>query len=91
LAQWLTTFGRVPLFFYVTHIYLIHGLALGFALVTHPHLSRSGFVSPDETAIALGLPGVYVVWLCVLILLYPLCRWFAEIKRARTAPWWSYL
>ena len=91
LAQWLTTFGRVPLFFYVTHIYLIHGLAIGFALVTYPQFSRSGFVSPDETAIALGLPGVYVVWLCVLILLYPLCRWFAEIKRARTARWWSYL
>jgi uncharacterized membrane protein len=91
LAQWLTTFGRVPLFFYVTHIYLIHGLALGFALVTHPYLSRSGFVSPDETAIALGLPGVYVVWLCVLILLYPLCRWFAQLKQSRTEPWWSYL
>ena len=91
LAQWLTTFGRVPLFFYVTHIYLIHGLALGFALVAHPHLSRSGFVSPDETAIALGLPGVYVVWLCVLILLYPLCRWFAQLKQSRTEPWWSYL
>ena len=91
LAQWLTTFGRVPLFFYVTHIYLIHGLAFGFALVTHPHLSPSGFVSPDETAIALGLPGAYVVWLCVLILLYPLCRWFAQLKQSRTEPWWSYL
>jgi hypothetical protein len=77
--------------FYVTHIYLIHGLAIVFALVTYPHLARSGFGSPDETAIALGLPGVYVVWLFVLILLYPLCRWFAELKQSHTARWWSYL
>jgi hypothetical protein len=37
------------------------------------------------------LPGVYVVWLFVLILLYPLCRWFAELKQSQTARWWSYL
>jgi hypothetical protein len=90
-AQWLTTFGRVPLFFYVTHIYLIHGLALAFALVTYPHLAPPGFVSPDEAGVALGLPGVYVIWLFVLILLYPLCRWFAELKQSHTAHWWSYL
>jgi uncharacterized membrane protein len=90
-AQWLTTFGRVPLFFYVTHIYLIHGLAIVFALVMYPHLAPSVFVSPNETAVALGLPGVYVVWLFVLILLYPLCRWFAELKQSQTARWWSYL
>jgi uncharacterized membrane protein len=90
-AQWLTTFGRVPLFFYVTHIYLIHGLALAFALVTYPHLAPSGFVSPDETGVALGLPSVYVIWLFVLILLYPLCRWFAQLKQSHAERWWSYL
>jgi uncharacterized membrane protein len=88
-AQWLTTFGRVPLFFYVIHIYLIHGLAIVFALVAYPHLARSSFVSAGE-GVAPGLPG-YVVWLFVLILLYPLCRWFAELKQAHTARWWSYL
>jgi len=90
-AQWLTTFGRVPLFFYVTHIYLIHGLAIVFVLVTYPYLARSGFVSPDETAVALGLPGVYLAWLFVLILLYPPCRWFAELKQSHSARWWSFL
>ena len=88
-VQWLTTFGRVPFFFYVTHIYLIHGLAIVFALVvTYPH---SGFVSRDETAVALGLPGVYVIWLFVLIFLYPACRWFAELKQSHAERWWSYL
>jgi hypothetical protein len=91
LAQWLLTFGRVPLIFYITHIYLIHGLALAFAPVTYPYLVPSVLVSPNETAVDLGLPGVYVVWLFALILLYPLCRWFARLKQSRTEPWWSYL
>ena len=91
LAQWLTTFGRIPLFFYVTHIYLLHGLAIVFVLVMYPYRAQSGFVLPDESDAALCLPGVYVVWLFVLILLYPLCRWFAEVKQSHTAHWWSYL
>jgi uncharacterized membrane protein len=68
-----------------------NGLAIVFVLVMYPHPARSGFVSLDETDAALSLPGVYVVWLFVLILLYPLCRWFAEVKQSHTAHWWSYL
>jgi hypothetical protein len=39
----------------------------------------------------LGLAGIYTVWLAVVILLYPLCYWFAAIKRRRIEWWWSYL
>jgi len=39
----------------------------------------------------LGLVGIYTVWLAVVILLYPLCSWFAAIKRRRIEWWWSYL
>jgi hypothetical protein len=40
-----------------------------------------------------GLPlaGIYAVWLTGVVVLYPLCRWFAGIKRRRTEWWWSYL
>ena len=38
-----------------------------------------------------GLAGVYAVWLFVVVTLYPLCRWFAGVKRRRTEWWWSYL
>ena len=41
--------------------------------------------------IGLSLPGVYVVWLLVLVLLYPICRWFAELKERGSGWWWSYL
>jgi uncharacterized membrane protein len=89
LARWLTTYGRVPFFFYVTfyvtHLYHIHGLAVAFALAMYSSLSA------ETPAVALSLAGVYLVWLFVLILLYPLCRWFAALKQRRTEWWWSYL
>ena len=85
LAQWLTIYGRVPFFFYVTHLYLIHGLAVAFALAMYSSLSA------ETPAVASGLAGVYLVWLFVLILLYPLCRWFAVLKQNRTEWWLSYL
>ena len=89
LARWLTTYGRVPFFFYVTHLYLIHGLAVAFVLAMYSSLS--GSLSAETRAVALSLAGVYLVWLFVLILLYPLCHWFAALKQRRTELWWSYL
>jgi heme exporter protein D len=38
----------------------------------------------------MGLAGIYAVWLAVVVSLYPLCRWFAGIKRRRTEWWWRY-
>lgn len=83
-AQALTVFGQVPFFFYVVHIYLIHALAAatGFAM-TGTFMSTPG--------LGFGLPGIYLVWLLVLAMLYPLCRQFGELKRRRTEWWWSYL
>ena len=39
----------------------------------------------------LALPGIYVVWLVVLVALYPLCRWFGALKQRRNDWWLSYL
>jgi uncharacterized membrane protein len=84
VAQVFAIFGQVPFFFYVVHIYLIHALAIvtGFALTgVFAITPRLGF----------SLPEVYLVWLLVLALLYPICRWFAGRKARGTAWWWSYL
>ncbi len=32
---------------------------------------------------AIGLPWVYLIWAGVVIALYPVCRWFAALKRRR--------
>ncbi len=75
-ADLLATFGQVPFFYYVVHIYLIHALAVavGFAM--------TGALASNP-AIGLGLLEIYVIWLLVLVLLYPVCRWFAGLKIAR--------
>jgi uncharacterized membrane protein len=83
-AQVFAMFGQVPFFFYVVHIYLIHALAVvtGFALTgVFAITPRLGF----------SLPEIYLVWLLVLAMLYPICRWFAGRKARGTAWWWSYL
>lgn len=80
----LSVFGRVPFFFYVVHLYLIHGLAV----VTG--LAMTGVLS-SYPAIGLSLPGVYFVWLIALALLYPVSRWFAALKASGRGWWWSYL
>ena len=92
LSDWITTFGRVPLFYYVVHIYLIHLLAVACAWAL---LGDAAWLfdaaSEKPSGYGLGLPGVYAVWLLVLVALYPLCRWFAALKQRRREWWWSYL
>ncbi len=83
-AQVLSVFGRVPFFFYVAHIYLIHALAV----VTAFAMTGAFATRPQ---IGFDLPAVYLVWLLVLLLLYPLCRWFAGLKQRHGEWWWSYL
>jgi uncharacterized membrane protein len=73
LASVLATFGRVPFFYYVVHIYLVHALAVATAFAM-----TGVFTTTPE--INFSLASVYLVWLVVLGLLYPICRWFAELK-----------
>jgi uncharacterized membrane protein len=73
----LVTLGRVPFFFFIVHLYLIHGLSL-----------LAGIAPPGRT---LGLPGVYAVWAVMLAILYIPCRWFAGVKARHPSGWLSYL
>jgi uncharacterized membrane protein len=93
LADWITTFGRVPFFYYIAHLFLIHALAVGFAWATIGDIAWLFGSFPDSkpAGYGLGLPGVYAVWLAVIVALYPLCRWLAAIKRRRREWFWTYL
>ena len=84
LASFLATFGRVPFFYYVVHIYLIHALAVATAFALTGVLTTTPEVN-------FNLAGVYIVWLMVLVLLYPICRWFSELKESSSGWWWAYL
>jgi uncharacterized membrane protein len=97
-ANPLIVFGRVPLFYFVVHLFLIHGLAVllaalrfghaGFMLSPLPSMGGPMVYPPDY---GYGLGGVYAIWLAVVILMYPLCRWFGGVKRRRRDWWLSYV
>jgi hypothetical protein len=89
VAGWITIFGRVPLFYYIAHIYLLHASAILLAWITIGSAVFAANYKADGNGF--GLAGIYTVWLVAVILLYPLCSWFAAIKRRHTEWWWSYL
>ena len=94
----LLTFGRVPLFAYLAHIYIAHFLMMVVATVVRgdPALAFNFVLTSVTDPEALGgwgfgLPVVYAACIATLILLYPLCRWFGAVKRRRRDWWLSYL
>jgi uncharacterized membrane protein len=93
VAGFITTIGRVPFLYYVAHIFLIHALAVGFAVLTTGSAAwlLGGLPGAKPAGYGLSLPGIYAVWLAVVVMLYPLCRWFAGLKQRRPEWWWSYL
>ncbi len=86
------TFGRVPLFFYVIHLYAAHLAAVFLATVQGygPGMAMTFFIFyPPEYGV--GLLGVYVFWIAIVVALYFPSRWFAGVKK-RSNKWWvSYL
>ena len=91
LAGWFTTFGRVPFFFYIAHIFLLHALAILYAWAVVGDFAALIGSMQKPPSYGLALAGICAVWLGVVVALYPVCRWFAGIKRRRTEWWWSYL
>jgi len=93
--QWLRPaliIGKVPLFYYLLHIPLIHLLAVAVCYArygqVHWMFENALFVQPPGWGYS--LPVVYLVWAGVVLALYPLCRWFAGVKQRRNDPWLSY-
>ena len=90
-------FGRVPLFYYLLHIPLIHGLAVLIAYVRYGHaewfFANPPAAGPPSIPAGYGysLPIVYLIWVGVIAALYPVCQCFAEVKRRRREVWLSYL
>ena len=90
--------GKVPLFFYVLHFYLIHLLAVAACYLRYnsasgmfqsPDLGHFPFTAPPGWAAS--LPVIYLLWAVVVVSLYPLCRWYAGVKRRRKDWWLGYL
>jgi uncharacterized membrane protein len=98
--QWLRPaliIGKVPMFYYLLHIPLIHLIAVAVCYARYgqahwmfesPGLGQFPITQPAQWGYS--LPIVYLVWACVVLALYPLCRWFAGLKQRRNDAWLSY-
>jgi uncharacterized membrane protein len=97
LAGWLAMLGRVPLFYYLLHIPLIHLLALGVSVIRTGGVSPWLFANhpmgnpPPPDGYPWGLPILYLVWLIAIVLLSMACRWFADRKARHADGWLRYL
>ena len=90
-------FGKVPMFYYLLHVPMIHVLAV---LVCYARYGQVHwmFESPDIGQFPItpppgwgySLPIVYLIWASVVLALYPLCRWFAGVRQRRSDAWLSY-
>jgi len=97
VARTIALFGRVPFFFYVLHILLIHALALVVSKIRMGSISPWLFTNhpmgnpePPE-GYTWSLPLLYVIWAISIVILYFACRWFANVKATRTTWWLKYL
>jgi uncharacterized membrane protein len=98
LAQRLETFGRVPLFYYILHIPLIHLAAIAVSLIRTGAVAPWLFANhplnpgPSPAGYIWSLPLLYLVWAIVVVILYFPCRWYAALKaRNKSSALGTYL
>jgi uncharacterized membrane protein len=97
LARVMTVFGRVPLFYYLLHIPLIHALAIVVSLVRSGRVdpwffgNHPAMIGPPPEGYVWSLGLLYVVWVLAVVILYFPSRWYAARKLAGRAGWMRYL
>ena len=83
LTGFLTTIGKVPMFYYILHIYLIHTIAF---------LTEGPGNGPFHLAGRFHLWTVYLIWISVVLVLYYPCKWYGKYKSTHPEKWWlSYI
>ncbi len=90
-------FGKVPMFYFLLQIPLIHLIIVVLCYARYGHVHWM-FESPTVGQFPItrppgwgfSLPVVFAIWILVVLALYPLCRWFADVKQERSEAWLSY-
>jgi uncharacterized membrane protein len=95
-AQWgsvVVIYGRVPMFYYLTHFFVIHLLCtIVFFATGHTMSQATGgmmLFRPDN--FGYSLPVVYAIWIALVAGLYPLCKRYSIYKATHDHWWLSYL
>lgn len=95
ISNALILFGRVPLFYYLCHLYLIHLLALAVTSAAGQPNDWIGFGADPGASrpdgYGFGLPVIYLAWAVAMLILYVLCRAYERYKRTHSHAWLRYL
>src|SRR5215470_13682079 len=95
VMRFFLTYGRVPMMFYVVHLFLVHALAVLVARLFHQPawwlLHGAWFLNEIPVGYGHGLPFVYLMWITVTFALYMPCHLYAGVKARRKDWWLSYL
>ena len=97
VAKAIETFGRVPMFYYLLHIPLIHLSACVVSLIREGHVDAWLFANhpldpgPPPAGYMWSLPLLYLVYAICIVLLYFPCRWYARLKAAKRSRFLSYI
>ena len=91
-----SVYGKVPLFYFLVHFFLIHIILVAVLLLQGIHWSQMDFASgafgrPKGVTSGLPLWGIYLIWICVVAVLYLPCKWFGKYKAAHSQWWLKYL
>jgi uncharacterized membrane protein len=87
-------YGRVPLFFFVGHILVVHLLAIVVALISRQPVAwlfHGAALAKAPEGYGHGLPFIYAIWITAMLIMYPICVWYANVKRRSANPLLSYL
>ena len=93
-----SVYGRVPMFYYLIHIYVIHLIAICASAMTPGQdwhiwlLKKPVWFTTDLKGYGFSLPVAYLVWVAIVAGLYPLCKRYDAYKQKHKEKWWlSYL
>ncbi|HET7003573.1 MAG TPA: heparan-alpha-glucosaminide N-acetyltransferase domain-containing protein [Puia sp.] len=97
-TKFISVYGRVPMFYYLCHLLLIHLGAMLAAILTGYHwydmISFDDWITelPRFKGYGFSLGAVYLIWIAVILILYPLCKKYDSYKSRHKEKWWlSYL
>jgi uncharacterized membrane protein len=87
-GKFFTVYGRVPMFYYILHLYVLHGMAILAGFIVQSYFPATSLALKNT---GLPLQYVYLFWAIAIALLYYPCRWFMHIKATHKKWWLSYL
>ncbi len=92
-TKYVVIFGRVPMFYYLLHFFLIHFACMIIFFLNGHTISEAptGMIWFRPVEFGYPLWVVYLIWITLVVLLYPLCKWYSKYKATHTDWWLSYL